>query len=633
MRRLKFRFHSSGFFIGLLAFTSGLIPLTSRAQDLVQLARKPEWLSLLHFFEKSESEITSTSPFFLSPQGSEDPLAELTATISAFESPKPEVIGVLNQTALCAFPARRRFLESNGYRFRPSSCRDFLELKQATSPESLSLVFSTHYSGNPASLFGHTLIRINRGAGERLRDYAVNFAASVPPGEIGLKYVPYGLLGLYPGYFQISPYYLKVLEYNEAESRDLWEYELTYTREETERWLEHLWEIRWLAQFRYTFLMKNCSYQMNRTLQVIRPELGPLLPSETFYALPGETIRVIAKQHPELIRRVSFRASHRRILRHELSQLTPSEKLDLQLLFKNLPSPPGELKNPRVLEVALHQLEFEKIEQQVADTPVLDHSLRSLRVARAKLPAGSALAPPPVPVDPTNRPDHAHGTRRISLGALGGNGFSSEWSIRARAGLHDRLDRDAGSDPSFSLSFLDVEFSRRNSTDPRYRLRRFELLKLESWEPIQFGDHPLSWGLMIGGVPFDEPHTKLNASSYFKTKGEGGFTIPVDTSKLSLTALLGLEIDLDQSISRKKIGSLPVRIHANYRLNESAKFSLYGSLRAPLAFESPEILAGFESSVATTRETSLTLDLKRIERSFVYQTKGSLLELRWGVFF
>ena len=42
----------------------------------------------------------------------------------------------------------------------------------------------------------------------------------------GLLFAVYGLIGRFPAGFSVMPYYLKVQEYTNMESRDLWEYRL-----------------------------------------------------------------------------------------------------------------------------------------------------------------------------------------------------------------------------------------------------------------------------------------------------------------------------------------------------------------------------------------------------------------------
>ena len=68
------------------------------------------------------------------------------------------------------------------------------------------------------------------------------------------------------------PYYRKVREYNDIESRDIWEYKLKLSEEEVSRVLLHLWEMQ-RAEFDYYFLDENCSYQLLSLLDVAREDL------------------------------------------------------------------------------------------------------------------------------------------------------------------------------------------------------------------------------------------------------------------------------------------------------------------------------------------------------------------------
>ncbi len=61
-----------------------------------------------------------------------------------------------------------------------------------------------------------------------LVSYAVNYAATVA-GDDNWSYAWKGLTGQYPGEYSLMPYYRKVKEYGDFESRDLWEYELALT--------------------------------------------------------------------------------------------------------------------------------------------------------------------------------------------------------------------------------------------------------------------------------------------------------------------------------------------------------------------------------------------------------------------
>ena len=103
-------------------------------------------------------------------------------------------------------------------------------------------------------------------------DYGINFAANQNPKDNPIEYVINGLFGLYDGQFAIFPYYFKVNEYNEAESRDMWEYRLSFNTEEIEWAYSHLWELG-AASFPYYFFSDNCSYHILSILEIARPSL------------------------------------------------------------------------------------------------------------------------------------------------------------------------------------------------------------------------------------------------------------------------------------------------------------------------------------------------------------------------
>lgn len=79
-------------------------------------------------------------------------------------------------------------------------------------------------------------------------------------------------MGGYPGLFALVPYQEKLSEYRSLENRDLWEYRLNLTQAETERMVEHVWELKQI-KFDYFFFDENCSYRLLELLQVARPSL------------------------------------------------------------------------------------------------------------------------------------------------------------------------------------------------------------------------------------------------------------------------------------------------------------------------------------------------------------------------
>lgn len=112
-------------------------------------------------------------------------------------------------------------------------------------PHKATLIYATDFMGNPSSMFGHTLLRLDPENQKQLNlvSYAVNYAATVN-NEDNWSYAFKGLVGKYPGEYALMPYYRKVKEYGDFESRDLWEYELNLSSDETAFLVKHMWEMQ-----------------------------------------------------------------------------------------------------------------------------------------------------------------------------------------------------------------------------------------------------------------------------------------------------------------------------------------------------------------------------------------------------
>lgn len=93
-----------------------------------------------------------------------------------------------------------------------------------------------------------------------------------------------GFLGVFEGHFSKLPYYYKVREYADFESRDLWTYELNLTQDQVDEMVEHLWDLGH-TYFDYYFLGENCSYHLMSLLDVVLPD-STLLKALSFYVHP-----------------------------------------------------------------------------------------------------------------------------------------------------------------------------------------------------------------------------------------------------------------------------------------------------------------------------------------------------------
>jgi hypothetical protein len=188
--------------------------LVSRAHEL-RLADEREWHLLLHYranlFGGYTSEQDETG-FFMALDGKTDPVAELDATLKQFFS--TDLVGRSKQPAQCAFIARYHWLKERlGFsdaEVPPAKCERFDRWFAEFDTEAISLIFPSAFMNNPASMFGHTFLRLDqRGQTEQTRilAYTINFAAEVPGGR-NWDYAFKGIFGGYRGYFSTIPYYI-----------------------------------------------------------------------------------------------------------------------------------------------------------------------------------------------------------------------------------------------------------------------------------------------------------------------------------------------------------------------------------------------------------------------------------------
>lgn len=239
------------------------------------------WLKLLHYQKTTfgfKSSIDSKD-FFLAKNGRRNPKEEYLKFQEEIHTPQLR----------CKFVARTKYVaERMGIHFDPyAECKDFSEWFNLINPKGLTLVFPSVYLNNPASAFGHTLLRIDSDDPEIVR-YAVNFSAQTN-GESSLLYAFKGVFGGYFGRFAVAPYYNLVKKYNDYESRDIWEYKLDFTQAETIKLVEHLWELQ-TADIDYYYFDDNCSYHLLSLIDYAKGDLD-LTSKFNIWVLPLDTVQ------------------------------------------------------------------------------------------------------------------------------------------------------------------------------------------------------------------------------------------------------------------------------------------------------------------------------------------------------
>ncbi|NWD86925.1 DUF4105 domain-containing protein, partial [Pseudomonas sp. K5002] len=296
-------------------------------QRLQQLANDPFWLSLGHYESgkfKGWRSYVSDKKFFLAPDGAHHPDQELKATVEALYAPA----SLGEKHAQCVYPARTRWLKDQLHLsdLPALDCKEFKQWFKDVAPHSAVMIFPAAYLNSPSSMFGHTLLRIDQADVQSnntaLLSYAINFGAYIEGSDNSILYAWKGLMGGYPGLFALVPYQEKLSEYRSLENRDLWEYRLNLTQVETERMVEHVWELKQI-QFDYFFFDENCSYRLLELLQVARPSLR-LTEQFPLTAIPTDTVKAV--KEAGLVEKIDYRPSRERELLERAKPLDSDEQ-------------------------------------------------------------------------------------------------------------------------------------------------------------------------------------------------------------------------------------------------------------------------------------------------------------------
>jgi len=476
--------------------------LIAHAQN-AKLADSREWHVLLHYRQNIFGGVTSEQDgptFFLAPDGKTNPQAELEATLAGFFS--DTLIGEAKQPVQCAFVARYAWLKGklafNDRRLLPRACEKFNNWMEGLNPRSITLIFPSAFMNNPASMFGHSLFRVDRQdqtPQTRILAYTINFMAEVPDGE-GIMFAVRGIAGGYQGQFSAIPYYLKVKEYRDIENRDIWEYRLNLTDAQVRRMLMHVWEMG-NASFDYFFFRENCSYQLLPLLEVANPEWR-LTDQFTWWTLPGDTVRLLTKQ-PGVVVDAVYRAARTTQIRRRYERLSSDERGVLKRILQEplLVRDPEFQQRPverraLLLDIASDYLRYQSIkDDERAETYKARD--REVLVARSELKVKSDDAP----IEPfVTRPELGHRTSRIGVGA----GYrQDEWfeEVNLRASYHDLLDPEPGYAPGYQIELLSGAL-RHYERAGQTRLERFTLANVMSLTPADALFLSPSWKVNVG---------------------------------------------------------------------------------------------------------------------------------------
>jgi hypothetical protein len=465
------------------------------------------WRKLLHHHARllgDESDADGPG-FFLAPGGKKDPAAELEATLAALLA--PEGPGGAAKHAQCVFPARLLFLSQrlaiDLARLPAVRCEAYESYRARLAARAVTAVFSSYYLNNPASAFGHTFLRLDKSdearAGRRvdLVDYGVDFAATVDTGNV-LVYAWKGFAGQFHGDWSYRPYFYKVRQYADYESRDLWEYDLDLSPREVEMFVAHLWELG-STWFDYYYLTENCSYGLLAALEAAAPRLdllrhlGPIV-------IPADTVKALHAQRG-LVRGVHFRPSIRTQFEARAARLDRAETAAVEALVASPSAPVGGLppeSEARALDAALDYVDLVNAHELLDGvvTPAADLKQKLMERRSALLVQSDELV---VPAPAGEGPQLGHGSLRTSLGGGASTRRGPLATYDVRLGLHDLADPTAGYPPLSRIDFLRL----RLRYEPRANALGVEdaaIAEVTSLTDFGTFERHLSWKARLGAT-------------------------------------------------------------------------------------------------------------------------------------
>ena len=490
------------------------LPGWAAEADLEALAVSPFWQKLLRYqpsaFSPTGVRSDIVSPrYFFDVGGATDPLAELRATVAAMSEPVTEGADLHAQ---CRFPGRFLWLRERLEWPREEvvgECPDFERWSREGEISSISVILASGHLSNPASFYGHILLKFNH-AGESASDdffsTSLNYGAVIPEDENGLVYVARGVFGGYRSTFTHREAFYHEHDYAEAQLRDLWEYELALEPGEVDLLVAHTWELLG-TENTYYFFKQNCAYRMAELLNVVIER--PLLPVSKAWAMPLDVFHGLSEPAPgarQLIRAVRRRPSRQSAFGEGFRALSSPDR---QVVIDYARGGGGDIEarvaaqdarsQARILEVLL---DYYSLVASAPDGPTEESRARvvELQAARLRRPPRSGPAPDP---DPTLPPHRGQRSSLLQLGPVYNEDLGAGALLRFRGAFYDFLSVVPKSLPESEVAMADLELLLRPA---RISLRRLDLIRISTLNLSASGlphDGGNAWSVRIGAESRD----------------------------------------------------------------------------------------------------------------------------------
>lgn len=521
--------------LSFLLFSSGLFANNFKKSNEpdVSWAHSPVWLKLYqykkNFLGDYKSDINS-SQFFFTGKPDSSPEEEARAAIEALKK-KP--------SDACRFPAKYKTAAIlSGVKVKNPKCVQLEEWLERLNFDSLSIVFAGAYPNNPASILGHSFLRLYNKAAEKkspskkLLSYSIGYAANADPRDSKVEYMFKGLSGGYPGFYKLEPYYMNVGIYNNAEDRDLWEEGLNYSPSEVEFLKLYLWELLSSAAIDYYFAGENCSYRILSFLDVVRPEVD-LTNKLRWPVLPSESIRLL-KDRGFTTNYQDYRSSIGKKLEYKLKNLNKAQWLIYKKAIKNSEAK-NKVKDIKVLDALLDHWTYETYK-----------SKGRLEIKKYKAKENNFAERASLGGKPQIYPNHAYFKKNLNLlppylghrlRRLNLYNNKQEQSLDFHLGVHPLWMDSAGYNSFAAIDYLGLSYIKDKFT--KEEKVGLKLIKIYTLNSVRRSNKKLSWYLNLGSSERMPGEDILSSSS--QLSGALGYSLLLPYKVLAY-GLIGVDL-------------------------------------------------------------------------------------------
>ena len=421
----------------------------------------------------------------------------------------------------CRHPSRAFFITrhiSSLPKFNYQRCEEYLKWIENGDITSISFMYVTGYLKNPASFFGHTLLKFNRGLGNQnqsLLERSLNYGAETN-NDAALPYVVKGLIGKYKAALQEESFFRLSAEYQEFQMRDIFEYRLSLSDYQKNIILSYTYEMQF-REYDYYFLADNCAYRINRIL-------GLALGDEPMPKTPWKApIDLLINIHDSgLVTDIIYYPSQTTKMIASIKSLSTQDK---EIFYSVLKGKPDQYENLERLETtsvklaAIEYLNYSKLKAYKKNDEI---TLQDIDRARKKILLGinpqksfkkkkAALTAFPHEI---NRPT------RISYNALQIEGGKVAHSFVLRGANFELLDKDKTKKTRSEFVFLSPKITYFDDELLFDELIFFKILSLNDLGVKIPNERNISWGIDISRKNLSKSCYPCSISSLTGTIGK-----------------------------------------------------------------------------------------------------------------